>query len=432
MLFLRYIFFDGEPLSPASVSLWFQSHDNHLPKLINMYGITEATVHLTHCEITSDKLIAGLRYPLGKGFSGVSLYVLDHHLQPVPLGIPGELYVAGPWLARGYCSAELTQKNFITTLLFNEFKRLYKTGDWVRRLDNGELDYLARLDNQVKIRGHRIDLDEISMRIEEFPPIAQAAVILNISLENYPKIIAYLLLKKGIAFNVGELRTHLKHYLPEYMLPAFFISLENLPLTNNGKVDKVALPKPNQASFLMEEPFIAPRNSVELKLAEIWREVLGLEKVSILDNFFILGGHSLLALQMLLKIKQHFNLELPIRSILDASTISETAEIIENQLINEKFTYRTTKQSAQTTFLSSIVPLQPLGNKTPIFLVHPVGGTVFWYTTLIKYFYPDQPLYGIQDPGVEKSNQVVFNCSKIWPVFIYKHCGMYSLRGHID
>ncbi|MBP6918434.1 MAG: amino acid adenylation domain-containing protein [Legionellaceae bacterium] len=400
-LFLRFIIFDGEVLSPKVVQLWFASHNYHQPKLINMYGITETTVHLTHCEITPEKLIDGLRYPIGKGLPGVALYVLDEYLQPVPIGVPGELYVAGNFLARGYVDKELTQKRFINTSFDHKIgSRFYKTGDLARRLEYGDLDYLGRIDNQVKFRGYRIELDEVITWIEKYPGITNAIVVIHKGKHNDNYFIAYIVANKQHTIETKNIKTYLHQYLPNYMIPDLFIFLDSMPLTSNGKIDKQALPLPDVQSFNSNE-VVHPRTPEEKILVDIWKKVLKLDNIGVYDNFFDLGGHSLLALKLLLQIKRRFSIDLPVRAILDASTIAELATLVANN--SELPSHKLTRPN-----MPCLIPLQPEGNRPPLFLIHPIGGTIFWYLPLVKHFGKNQPLYGIQDPGIEDSDAILF------------------------
>lgn len=401
-LFLRFIVFDGEVLAPKIIQLWSASYAQRETKLINMYGITETTVHLTYCEIMPAKLIDGLRYPIGKGLPGVGLYILDKNLQPVPRGMLGELYVSGNFLARGYLDQELTSKRFINMSLDGKkVLRLYRTGDLVRRLDGGDLDYFGRLDNQIKLRGFRIELDEISTWVEKYPGITHAITKMVKIGETNECLATYVLTEDKKRIEAQALKDYLSAYLPDYMIPAVFIFLRDFPLGSNGKVDMRALPPPNLA-LANANNFVPPRTPEEKIVADIWKNVLQLDTIGIHDNFFTLGGHSLLALQVLLQIKQHFKTELPVRAVLDAATVAELASYITE---DQDAQHNTALYSAKPQ-RSCLVLLQPQGNKTPLFLVHPVGGTVFWYVPLAKYLDSTRPLYGIQDPGVENLDQI--------------------------
>ncbi len=267
-------------------------------------------------------------------------------------------------------------------------------------MENGEIDYLGRLDNQIKFRGFRIELDEITNWIEKYHGITHAISIVYKADNNHESLVAYFTTKDKKTINVNELKNYLRKYLSDYMIPDQFIFLNDFPLNSNRKVDKQALLSPH-LYINNQSRYIPPHTTEEKILGSIWKTVLGLEKVGIYDNFFDLGGHSLLALQVLLEIQKRFSIELPVRAILDASTIAELAKLITNSQLESSATFN-------RPLMSCLIPLQPQGNKTPLFLVHPVGGTVFWYIPMVKHFDHTRPLYGIQDPGIEKLDDIPF------------------------
>ncbi|MBN3960151.1 non-ribosomal peptide synthetase [Nostoc sp. NMS8] len=295
-------------------------------ELHNLYGPTEAGIDVTFwaCQPNSnDKIV-----PIGRPIANTQIYILDKHLQPVPIGVSGELHIGGVGLARGYWNKpELTQEKFISNP-FEAGKYLYKTGDLARYRSDGNIEYLGRIDHQVKIRGFRIELGEIEALLVSHPTVWENVVIEREDELGDKRLVAYVVPQVEESPTVPELRQFLKAKLPEYMVPSAFVLLESLPLTPNGKVDRRALPKPDLDSTL-QELYVAPRTPIEEMLTQIWAQVLKLEQVGIHDNFFELGGHSLLATQLLSRIRNIFKIELPLRELFVAATVAELAKEIE-------------------------------------------------------------------------------------------------------
>ncbi|KYC42731.1 non-ribosomal peptide synthetase [Scytonema hofmannii PCC 7110] len=320
---LRLVIFGGEALELNSLQPWFERHGDQFPQLVNMYGITETTVHVTYRPLSIADL-KGTVNVIGTPVPDLQVYVLDEHLQPVPIGVPGEMYVGGAGVTRGYLNRpELTTERFISSP-FSQSK-LYKTGDLARYLPNGELEYLGRIDHQVKIRGFRIELGEIEAVLSQYSQILASVVIVREDESGDKRLVAYIVPKPEIKPIIQEIRQFLKAKLPEYMVPNAFVLLEALPLTPNGKVDRRALPVPELHS---EDKYIAPRTPIEEILANIWSQVLKVEKVGIDENFFELGGHSLLATQLISRIRNSFHIELPLPSLFAAPTIGELSQQI--------------------------------------------------------------------------------------------------------
>ncbi|HKV10311.1 MAG TPA: amino acid adenylation domain-containing protein, partial [Thermoanaerobaculia bacterium] len=308
---LRLVIFGGEALDPAILRPWFERHGETRPRLVNMYGITETTVHVTYRPLTA----ADTRSVIGVPIPDLSLAVVDPSLNPAPMGVPGELVVGGAGLARGYLGRpELTAERFIPA---PGGARLYRSGDLGRFLPNGEVEYLGRLDHQVKIRGFRIELGEIEAALSAHAGVRQAVVIVREG-----QLVAYVV--GGAA--VPELRQALRDRLPDYMVPAAFVTLTELPLTVNGKVDRKALPAPDQPG---REEYVAPRTPVEEVLAGIWADLLGLERVGADDCFFDLGGHSLLATQVMSRLREAFGVEMPLQDLFEAPGLADLAARIE-------------------------------------------------------------------------------------------------------
>ncbi|ARU62753.1 hypothetical protein CBW65_18600 [Tumebacillus avium] len=297
--------------------------------LANAYGPTENSVASTVFWMTHPDDVPAV-VPIGRAVRNNELYVLDRHLQPVPVGVPGELHVGGPGLARGYWNRpELTQEMFIAHPFQADGSRLYKTGDLVRYLPDGSLEFLGRIDHQVKIRGFRIELAEIESVLNDHPSVAAVVVLAREDRPGDKRLVAYVVGEAETEVTSAELRDYLKNLLPDYMVPSAFVMLPSLPLTQNGKVDRRALPAPDSGDYGAGVQYEAPRNEVETRLTRIWQVILGLDGIGIRNSFFELGGHSLLATQTISRINEAFDLQLPLRAMFEAPTIAEMAELIE-------------------------------------------------------------------------------------------------------
>ena len=291
--------------------------------LWNLYGPTETTIWSAVHKIESE------RGPvvIGSPIANTQIHILDRHLNPVPISVPGELYIGGDGLARGYLNRpELTAEKFIQNPFSRETgARLYKTGDLARYLADGNIEFLGRIDHQVKVRGFRIELGEIEAVLAGHEGVRETVVVAREDEPGEKRLVAYLVAAQETAPTVSELRSLLKGRLPEYMVPSAFVVLDELPLTPNGKVDRRALPAPDHTRPELEEAFVAPRTPVEEVVAGIWAEVLGMEQVGIHDNFFELGGHSLKATQVVSRVREAFQVELPLRSLFESPTVAELA-----------------------------------------------------------------------------------------------------------
>ncbi|MBW4635809.1 MAG: amino acid adenylation domain-containing protein [Iphinoe sp. HA4291-MV1] len=354
--------------------------------LWNLYGPTETTIWSTACKVEASKLSKYL-VPIGNPIANTQVYLLDSHLQPVPIGVPGEVYIGGEGLARGYLNRpELTSEKFITNPFDNsKSNRLYKTGDLACYLPDGNIEYLDRIDYEVKIRGFRIELGEIEAVLSQHPIVHQTVVIAREDLPGDKHLVAYLVSNQEEVPTISDLRRFLKQQLPEYMMPSAFVIVDALPLTPNGKVDRRALPAPDKSSFL-DKSFVPPRTQSEKQLAQIWSEILNVQSVGIRDNFFELGGHSLMAVRLMVKIEQEFGKTLPIATLFQFPTIEDLA----NHL----------KTNKNTPSSSNLVPIQPKGDKTPLFCVHPVGGDVLCYADLAHHLGDTQPFWALRSQGI--------------------------------
>ncbi len=317
---LKYVFVGGEALPGQMIDKFYQVFPAN-KKLVNLYGPTETTIHCTEYEIS--QFIGDKYAPIGKPISNDQIYVLDQYLNPVPVGVAGEIYISGVGVARGYLNnPEMTEERFMQSPFDGE--RMYKSGDIGRWLADGNLEFLNRVDHQVKIRGFRIELGEIENQLLKYNLI-QEAVVIDFADENGGKYLcAYIVAEEEQP--ITEIKAHLQTELPEYMIPAYFVQLEKLPLTWNGKVDRKALPKPENSQRGSE--YVAPRDRIEATIARIWSDILGVERVSITDNFFEIGGHSLKATSFIAKAFKELNIEIPLREVFKHPTIKELAEFI--------------------------------------------------------------------------------------------------------
>ncbi len=322
-LCLRYIIFGGEALKPIMLKEYNEIYP--MVKLVNMYGITETTVHVTYKEITKDDIKLNASN-IGKPIPTLTTYVVDRNVKLLPIGVPGELCVGGEGVGRGYINRpELTDEKFIDNP-FEQNGKLYKSGDLVRMLPNGDMEYLGRIDHQVKIRGFRIELGEIEHKLITHPSVKEAVVIAREDKDGGKYLCAYVSCTGEIAV-ATELREHLSKDLPGYMVPSYFIQIDKLPLTSNGKVDKKSLPEPD-GIIKTGAAYEAPKNEVEEKLVRIWREVLNIDKIGINDNFFEIGGHSLKATSLAAKIHKELDVKIPLGEIFKNPTIKEIAEYL--------------------------------------------------------------------------------------------------------
>jgi aspartate racemase len=332
-------------------------------RLINGYGPTESTTFACcHVMGVDGERVVGASVPIGKAIANTQLYVLSEEMQPVPVGVPGELYIGGDGLARGYLNrAELTAERFLPHPFSTQTgARLYRTGDLVRYLPDGNLEFLGRIDTQVKVRGYRIELGEIEAVLLSHPAVRAAVVVAREEEAGDKRLVAYLV-GETESVAVIELRGYLKEKLPEYMIPSAFVMLDELPLTANGKVDRRALPAPERGRVEAGTEYVAPRTEVEEILCGIWAEVLGVERVGVDDNFFELGGHSLLATRVVTRLSGAGYRELPLRSLFEKPTVAELAILIEQ-----------TRQP-QASEPVEMIKAQPRGRKKAAHLLETIG-----------------------------------------------------------
>jgi amino acid adenylation domain-containing protein/thioester reductase-like protein len=325
---LRLIIIGGESALPEYLAIWRQVGTQ--VRLVNSYGPTEATVVAVTCDLSG---VAAVEHtvPIGQPIRNLQTYVLDPSLNPVPIGVPGELYIGGVGLARGYLNQPLlSAEKFIPNPFSPEpGARLYQTGDRVRYRSDGNMEFLGRMDQQVKIRGFRIEIGEIEAVLRHHGAVQAVVVLAREDSPGQKRLVAYVVLDRNQTPTARELRRFLQGKLPDYLVPSAFVSLETLPLTANGKVDRRALPVPDAINSEVSTAFVAPRTFTEERLVAIWAEVLGLDQVSVHDNFFELGGHSLLMTQLLTRVRDTFHVDLSLRSLFEAPTVAGLAEVIE-------------------------------------------------------------------------------------------------------
>lgn len=404
---LRILLTGGDTLHhypPASLPL----------QVVNNYGPTENTVvttsaivptqpsngqsdHLSASSSTSSSTSLPSSLPaIGRPIVNVQLYVLDRFLQPVPIGVPGELYIGGASLARGYLhQPTLTAERFIANPFANTFPnaadRLYKTGDWVRYRADGQLEFLGRCDHQVKLRGFRIELGEIEAALCRHPAVQAAIVVARDNHSNQKQLIAYVVPATDQTELITKLRQdlyqNLRQTLPSYMLPAAIMLIAAVPLNANGKVDRNALPDPNRESRSLDIPFIPPRDALERQLVQIWETVLEVSPIGVQDNFFDLGGHSLVAVRLMAQIQEQFQKHLPLATLFQAGTVEQLAQLLH--------------QKNATLPWSPLVPIQPNGSRPPFFCVPGAGGNVIYLYALARHLGANQPFYGLQAWGLD-------------------------------
>ena len=350
---LRYVIFGGEALDLGDLRGWWDRHGDTKPQLVNMYGITETTVHVTYRPVNRADLDRAWSSVIGKTIPDLQVYVLDPRGGLAPLGVPGEMYVGGAGVSRGYLERpELTAERFLPDP-FNPRPgaRLYRTGDLARVLASGDIEYLGRIDHQVKIRGFRIELGEIEAVLDTHPAVREAVVLAREDGPGEKRLVAYLVCRDGQAPTVGELRAFVKDKLPDSMVPSAFVLLSALPLTENGKVDRRALPAPEEGERpALGAEFIAPSVGAEEELAKIWAAVLRLPQVGVRDNFFEIGGDSILSIQIVARAQQA-GFRITPRQLFQHPTIAELAEVV-------GFTAEVTAEQGAVTGQAPLTPVQ--------------------------------------------------------------------------
>lgn len=384
---LKYVFSGGEALSGEIVRMFYKNCSS--ATLYNTYGPTETTVEASVWECGPD--FSGTVAPIGRPIAGAKLYVLDEHLNVVPTGVQGELYIGGKGLARSYLNdSKLTNNKFVNSP-FDDGK-LYRTGDLVKRNFEGDLEFLGRIDHQVKIRGYRVELGEIESTLLHMDQVERVAVVLD-GKDIYKKIIAYVQLRPRM--NESSFQPLMEQFLgkrlPGHMIPAQVVVMKDLPTLLNGKVNYKALPDPQKSAKAFSKSKERPTCENEIKLLSLWRELLDFADLSINDNFFEIGGNSLLAMRLITRINKEMKASLPLVSLFHHPTIKSLASFIKEPI---------KKQNKSTAVL-----MKGKGNKSPFFCVHPVGGNILCYNNLAKHWTNKRPFYALQARGVEEKER---------------------------
>lgn len=387
----------GEPMSkdlaqkliPRCASLW------------NMYGPTETTIYSTGKQIlATDEIIT-----IGRPIQNTQAYILDEHLNPLPEGSVGELYIAGDGVARGYLNRpELTRERFVD----NPFDRsknskMYRTGDLGKFINNGEIHCLGRIDQQVKVRGYRIELGEIEHALVTQVGISEAVVMAREDRPGDQRLVAYVVTSPALspdAFRkqLPVWRTKLQDVLPVYMVPSEFVSLIQLPITPNGKIDRKALPKPAAQPVAANEE-AEPVTKTEKLIADIWKEALDLAQISVDTDFFEAGGHSMIAVQVMAQLEKETGKRLPLSTLLTYPTIRKLAELF--------------RKNVPQTRWKSLVPIKPNGSKVPIYIIHGIGLNLLNFSSLVSYMDAEQPIYGLQALGLDGEDEPLDNMEAI-------------------
>nr|WP_246351321.1 non-ribosomal peptide synthetase [Nocardia barduliensis] len=387
-LTLRYVIFGGEALDLRQLRRWYERHPDDAPRLVNMYGITETTVHVSFLQVGADLINTPLSL-IGRALPGLDTYVLDQRLHPVPVGTPGEIHVAGGQVSRGYLGRPgLTATRFVANPFGPPGSRMYRSGDLARWLGSGDepgLTYSGRGDQQVQLRGFRIELGEIETALLRCTGVSQAVAVVRAEPALGDQLVGYVLPEAGVRLDPAELRTRVADFLTGYMVPAAIVVLDAIPLTVNGKLDRRALPAPEFGARV----FRAPTTPVERSVAAAFAEVLGVERFGMDDNFFERGGNSLIAAKLTARLSTVLGTKVPVMRVFTAPTpgglVADLARRAGGGVVTEAA-------------FDMLLPLRPAGSAAPLFCVHPVSGISWSYAGLAAYLDPERPLYGLQTP----------------------------------
>ncbi|MET0400916.1 MAG: MupA/Atu3671 family FMN-dependent luciferase-like monooxygenase [Cystobacter sp.] len=359
-------------------------------EVLNMYGPTETTIWSSFHRLARGESTL----PIGRPIDNTRMYVVDRRLRPVPVGVPGELLIGGEGVTRGYLERpELTAERFIPDPFgTGPGERLYRTGDLARYLPDGRIEFLGRLDHQVKIRGVRIELGEIEAALRQHPEVRQAVVVARADGAGEVNLVGYVVAEPSASVTVGALRGFLSDKLPAALIPSHLLRLDSLPLTPNKKLDVRALPAPDAAGPELPVDYVAPRDALEWELTSLWEELFDLRPLSTTRSFFQLGGHSLLAVRLMARLRTRFGRPLPVSLLFQADTIQQLAAVLRQQGVDLSG--------------GSLVRIQEKGDKPPLFFVHPTGGDVLCYAALARQLGPQQPFFALQSRGEEDATSV--------------------------
>ncbi|GAB4025285.1 non-ribosomal peptide synthetase [Spirosoma gilvum] len=410
----------GEPMSKDLA----QKVTARCGSLWNMYGPTETTIYSTGKQIlASDEIIT-----IGRPIQNTQVYILDEHLNLLPEGSVGELYIAGDGVARGYLNRpELTQEKFVPNP-FNKSGKgtMYRTGDLGKFMASGEIHCMGRIDQQVKVRGYRIELGEIEHALVTQPGIREAVVVAREDRPGDQRLIAYLvtnppLNEEAFRSHILVWRSQLQESLPSYMVPTDFVSLDQLPITPNGKIDKNALPKPVSMLAVEHRKYTAPSTETEKVIAAIWQEALMLDQIDIDTDFFELGGHSMIAVQVMTQLEKETGKRLPLSILLTYPTVRKLGQLLQT--------------NDQPTTWKSLVPIRPEGNKVPLYIIHGIGLNLLNFSSLISYLDPEQPIYGLQAKGLDGKDEPLDNMDDIAAFYLSEVLeqnpdGPYAIAGY--
>ncbi len=409
---LKTVMFGGEACDPDCVR---EVLKNGAPqRLLHVYGPTESTTFATWHLVTEVSENA-TTIPIGRPISNTTIHILDRNFQPVPVGIPGEIFIGGDGLARGYLNRPaLTEEKFLAiadcglqiadSISANPqsaipHQQLYRTGDIARFLPDGSIEFIGRKDSQIKLRGFRIELGEIESAVLAHPAIKDCVIVVAANSDADKRLLAYFVAAQHLMPTPQELRAFLQQQLPDFMIPAQFIALPEMPLNQNGKVDRKKLPQPENLLAATVTEFVAPSDELETQLTQIWAEKLSVQRVSINDNFFALGGHSLIAVRVFSALEKSLGIRLPLATLFKAPTIKQLATAI--------------RELGWESSWHSIVPLQAQGTRPPFFCVHAVGGNVLEYQDLAHYINNDQPFYALQSLGLDGKQTPLTNIEEM-------------------
>lgn len=380
---LRWVLPTGEEVPAALCREWLRTYPG-IP-LMNAYGPSECSDDVTLAPMYEppDEIVS--RVPIGRPVGNLQVAIIDRQWNLAPVGVPGELCVRGIGVGRGYLSLPArTAFVFVPDPFSTEpGARMYRSGDRAKYLPDGNIEFLGRMDHQVKVRGHRIELGEIEATLSQLSGVSEAVVIVREDTPGDKRLVAYCACDKE-DLTTATLREFLEQQMPNYMVPSLFVLLDALPLSANGKIDRRSLPAPD-LSQSRQDSYVAPRDNVEIQLCEIWEKLLRISPIGINDNFFNVGGHSLLALRLIAEVQQYFQRTLPLAVLFERGTIKELAKLLREQIASPE---------------SSLVAIQPQGERTPVFFVHVGSGNVLCYLDLARHLGSDQPFYAIQDPSL--------------------------------